>query len=54
MLSFMSHSEKQIRLFSDHFEKMGSDSLAMKGSYHSPRIPGDMENHIFLTGITSP
>ena len=37
-------------IFSNHFEKMGSDSLAMKGSYHSPRIPGDMENRIFLNG----
>ena len=49
MLSFMSHSEKQIRLFSDHFEKMGSDSRAMKGTYLDPRIPGDMANRIYLT-----
>ena len=49
MPRLMSHSEKQICLFSDHFEKMGSDSRAMKGTYLSPRIPGDMANHIYLT-----
>ena len=49
MLRLMSHSEKQICLFSDHFEKMGSDSRAMKGTYLSPWIPGDMANCIYLT-----
>ena len=27
---------------------MRFDSRAMKGSYHSARIPGDMANHIYL------
>ena len=36
-------------IFSNHFEKMGSDSRAMKGSYLSPRIPGGMANHMYLT-----
>ena len=36
-------------IFSNHFEKMGSDSRAMKGSYLSSRIPGLMANCIYLT-----